>query len=139
MIKPLEKTDKEWVINLLKAPKIDIGLPDGMYVESMYLKNFSQVVEKGWCYKYLENNQPVGFIIAGNDGIKTFIYDLEVAPQHQRKGIGNKLLNHIIDMSRSKGYPLHLITDTYNYIATSLYIKNQPETLFATNYIRFTD
>lgn len=134
MIKPLEYKDKEYVIYLIQQPKEDIRC-DGFLVEPSYYSRFEEIIKNGWCYKYEENGKLKGFIIAGNDGIRTNIYDLEVVPKYQNKGIATKLLKKIILKSKKQGYTTSLYTDTYNYKSISLYIKHKCDRLIPVNWI----
>ena len=98
-IKPLKAKDKQIVIGLIKEPKDEIGEHDGFQVEPRYYKDFEQIVKNGWCYKYVEDDLIKGIIMAGNDGIRTTIYDIEVCKHSRRKGVGSKLLKYVVDKS----------------------------------------
>ncbi len=49
------------------------------------------------CFAAIEENKIVGSILAGNDGRRGYIYHTAVSPNHQRKGIGKKLVESAIN------------------------------------------
>ena len=133
----LKVKDKQIVIGLIKEPKDEIGEHDGFQVEPRYYKDFEQIIKNGWCYKYVEDDLIKGIIMAGNDGIRTTIYDIEVCKHSRRKGVGSKLLKHVVDKSIKEDYPVNIVTETYNYLAIGFYIKNKCSELRSMNVVRF--
>ena len=136
-IQQLEEKDKEIVFALIREPKEEVGEFDGFQVEPRYLKDFGAIVKNGWCYKYVEDDLIKGIIMAGNDGIRTTIYDIEVPRHSRRKGYGSKLLQYVIDKSRKEDYPVNILTETYNYVSIGFYIKNKCSELRSMNIVRF--
>lgn len=139
MIKPLTVKDKDRVIAIIREPKNEIGENYGFKVEERYYTNWEEVVKNGWCFKYVENNNILGFVIAGCDNVRVNIYDIEVVEEHRRKGIGSMLLKHILKLANKKlknGY-VSLTTDTHNYLAIGFYINNKCKELRAVNNVMF--
>ena len=66
-----------------------------------------------------------------------FIYEIEVAPKHQRKGIGTALINFVLDIVRKeKMYSAFVFTNHSNegavafYKSTGAVIENGDDLLF---------
>lgn len=55
------------------------------------------------CFVAVENDKPVGVIIAGNDGRRGYIYHTAVSPEHRRKGIARALVNAALEALRGLG------------------------------------
>ncbi len=51
-------------------------------------------VDDGLFFVALTGDTVVGTVMAGYDGHRGWIYSLAVLPEHQRKGIGSRLLGH---------------------------------------------
>jgi len=51
------------------------------------------------------NDEIVGSVMAGYDGHRGWIYYLAVSPSAQRRGYGNKLVQHAEDLLRQSGCP----------------------------------
>lgn len=55
------------------------------------------------CFVAVENDKPVGVIIAGNDGRRGYIYHTAVYPDHRRKGIARALVNAALEALQGLG------------------------------------
>lgn len=55
------------------------------------------------CFVAVDNDKPVGVIIAGNDGRRGYIYHTAVSPEHRRKGIARALVNAALEALRGLG------------------------------------
>jgi ribosomal protein S18 acetylase RimI-like enzyme len=72
--------------------------------------------------------QPVGFVLAHElprrhgDRAKLFVYEVDVAETHRRRGIGSELLARLAELARERGIDHgFVLTDTDNGPANSLY------------------
>ena len=72
-----------------------------------------------------------------DDSVKMFIYEIEVAAKHQRKGVGTALINHVRDIVREKKmYSAFVFTNYSNegavafYKSTGAIIENGDDLLF---------
>lgn len=73
------------------------------------------------------DSRPVGYVqghlLDRLDGArKLLIYDIEVAPEHQRRGVGRALMEHTLDQGRDSGAThCWLITEPGNDPSIGLY------------------
>ena len=85
---------------------------------------------RGRIFVAREGSEVVGmasllYTISTAEGGKAALFeDLIVDPKHQRKGIGTKLVNYVIQQARAEGVlRITLLTDLENDTALSLYRK----------------
>jgi ribosomal protein S18 acetylase RimI-like enzyme len=76
----------------------------------------------------LDGEQPVGFVLAHElprrhgDRSKLFVYEVDVAESHQRRGIGKALLARLAELARERGIRVgFVLTDHDNVPANALY------------------
>jgi ribosomal protein S18 acetylase RimI-like enzyme len=76
----------------------------------------------------LDGEQPVGFVVAHElprrhgDRAKLFVYEVDVAESHQRRGIGKALLARLAELARERGIRIgFVLTDPGNGPANALY------------------
>ena len=55
------------------------------------------------CFVAVEGGRVIGAILAGHDGRRGYISHTAVAPDHQRRGIGEKLVAAALDGLKSEG------------------------------------
>ena len=80
----------------------------------------------GKCYVYELGKDVVGFAIVDLLGDRSELIDLCVAPLYRHKGIGNELLNKVIEVSKeNKCESVTLEVKIDNTFAINLYKKNQ--------------
>jgi len=80
----------------------------------------------GKCYVYELGKEVVGFAIVDLLGDRSELIDLCVAPLYRHKGIGNILLNKVIDISKeNKCENITLEVKLDNTFAINLYKKNE--------------
>lgn len=80
----------------------------------------------GKCYVYQLDKEVVGFAIVDLLGDRSELIDLCVAPLYRHKGIGNELLNKVIEVSKdNKCESITLEVKIDNTFAINLYKKNQ--------------
>ena len=80
----------------------------------------------GKCYVYELGKEVVGFAIVDLLGDRSELIDLCVAPLYRHKGIGNILLNKVIEVSiENKCENITLEVKTDNTFAINLYKKNE--------------
>jgi aminoglycoside 3-N-acetyltransferase I len=72
--------------------------------------------------------RPVGFVLAHElprrHGVraKLFVYEMDVAETHRRRGIGSALLGRLADLARERGIPAgFVLTEPDNGPANALY------------------
>ena len=75
-----------------------------------------------------DGERPVGFVLAHElprrhgDRAKLFVYEVDVAESHQRRGIGKALLARLADLARERGIRIgFVLTDPGNGPANALY------------------
>ena len=75
-----------------------------------------------------EGERPVGFVLAHElprrhgDRSMLFVYELDVAESHQRRGIASALLARLAELSRERGIPAgFVLTEEDNVPANALY------------------
>lgn len=80
----------------------------------------------GKCYVYQLDKEVVGFAIVDLFGDRSELIDLCVTPLYRHKGIGNELLNKVIEVSKdNKCENITLEVKIDNIFAINLYKKNQ--------------
>ena len=72
--------------------------------------------------------RPVGFVLAHElprphgDRAKLFVYEVDVAETHRRRGIASALLARLAELARERGIPAgFVLTDEDNAAANALY------------------
>jgi ribosomal protein S18 acetylase RimI-like enzyme len=75
-----------------------------------------------------DGESPVGFVLAHElprrwgDRSKLFVYEVDVAESHQRRGIGSALLARLAELARERGIRIgFVLTDEDNMPANALY------------------
>src|SRR5436309_11756640 len=75
-----------------------------------------------------EGELPVGFVLAHElprrhgDRSKLFVYEVDVAETHQRRGIASALLAQLAELARERGIRVgFVLTDEDNVAANALY------------------
>jgi ribosomal protein S18 acetylase RimI-like enzyme len=75
-----------------------------------------------------DGERPVGFVLAHElprrhgDPSKLFVYEVDVAESHQRRGIGSELLGRLAELARERGISVgFVLTDEENVAANALY------------------
>ena len=75
-----------------------------------------------------DDDQPVGFVLAHElprrhgDRSKLFVYEVDVAETHQRRGVGKALLARLAELARERGIRVgFVLTDEDNIPANALY------------------
>lgn len=64
---------------------------------------------------------PIGKIRVQREGSQAWIYGFAILPEYQGKGIGRKVLRHIVKQESETGYSVHLDVETKNARALGLY------------------
>lgn len=97
----------------------------GREIKDDYELTFSPVSK---CFVYEENDEVVGFIIADIFDDRAEIIDVSVDVMHRNKKIGDKLIKHIIDLSKNNGCEsITLEVKVTNKAALKLYKNNNFE------------
>ncbi|HEU5215236.1 MAG TPA: GNAT family N-acetyltransferase [Gaiellaceae bacterium] len=75
-----------------------------------------------------DGDRPVGFVLAHElprrhgDRAKLFVYEVDVAAGHRRRGIGKALLAHLAGLARERGIRVgFVLTDEDNLAANELF------------------
>lgn len=109
---------------LLDAFKM-LKVPESAFLEQHKQDSISFKVDKQLIYLYYADNKPVGFVrsfITG--GVTGSVVNIAVLPEYRGKGIGGKLLNHLILKLKELGVQrLTLQTDPDNKAAQRMYEK----------------
>jgi len=67
------------------------------------------------------NDETIGKIRVKREDGQAWIYGFSILPEHQGKGIGRKVLRHIVKQQSEAGHSVHLEVETKNAHALSLY------------------
>lgn len=67
------------------------------------------------------NDETVGKIRVKREDGQAWIYGFSILPEHQGKGIGRKVLRHIVKQQSEAGHSVHLEVETKNANALNLY------------------
>ena len=92
-----------------------------------------------------DEEQPVGFVLAHElprrhgDRAKLFVYEVEVAEDHQRRGIASALLDRLADIARERGMRIgFVLTEPDNTAANALYASaggtSHPDVMWTFSY-----
>ena len=97
----------------------------GREIKEDYKLSFSSVSK---CFVYEENEEVVGFIIADVFEDRAEIIDVAVDVMYRNKKIGDKLIKHVIDLSKNRGCEsITLEVKVTNKPALKLYKNNNFE------------
>ena len=91
-------------------------IPDEVKNYVLTLEEFENAQAKNqlWAAVTLDN-QPVGFAFVVVKGKSAMMAELDVDPEHQRKGLGRKLVQTVIDWAREEGFN-HLTLTTFRNV-----------------------
>jgi GNAT superfamily N-acetyltransferase len=91
-------------------------IPDEVKNYVLTLEEFENAQAKNqlWAAVTLDN-QPVGFVMALVKGKSVMMAELDVDPEHQRKGLGRKLVQTVINWAREEGFK-HLTLTTFSNV-----------------------
>lgn len=127
---------------ILEIEKMNYDLLGETYsIEKWDSSNFTKDIEGKWDYSFLAliNKEVVGFIIASsskNDNIH--INRIAINPETKRRGIGNKLLDHLIKkVDRSDIKYVTLFVNIVNVDAIKFYEYTGFQRLIGENLLRF--
>ncbi len=85
-------------------------------------KVVGEYVNESEIYTASLNNEVVGVcVLTVESGAEIEVRNLAVIPEYQNKGIGRKLLNHAIEISKSRDLPLKICTANTSQKQVSLY------------------
>ena len=94
----------------------------GREISSNYILNLSPVSK---CFVYEEDEEIVGFILIDLFDDRAEVIDIAVSLLYRNKKIGDKLLKHIIEICKNKGYEnITLEVKVNNQPAIKLYKNN---------------
>lgn len=72
---------------------------------------FAEGLEAGQLWVAVDNKeQPVGFALASEVGANAHLDELDVHPEHGRRGLGTQLVNTVCNWARQQGYPAVTLT-----------------------------
>jgi GNAT superfamily N-acetyltransferase len=91
-------------------------IPDEVKDYVLTLEDFEKALAKNqlWIAVTLDNN-PVGFAMVLAKDKSAMLAELDVDPEHQRKGLGRNLVQTVINWAREKGYD-HLTLTTFSNV-----------------------
>lgn len=75
------------------------------------------------CWLAEFQNQLIGYVVVTHGGGDAELLNLAVSPEYQRKGIGQVLLSHAVDLVKDKADMLFLEVRVSNYKAIALYSR----------------
>jgi GNAT superfamily N-acetyltransferase len=90
-------------------------IPDEVKDYVLTLEDFEKALAKNqlWIAVTLENN-PVGFAMVLAKDKSVMLAELDVDPEHQRKGLGRNLVQTVVNWAREKGYDQLTLTTFCN-------------------------
>ncbi|MGO1058213.1 GNAT family N-acetyltransferase [Planococcus sp. FY231025] len=83
------------------------------------------------------DGETIGKIRLARDAGQTWIYGFSILPEHQGKGIGRKVLKHVVKTESEKGHSVHLEVETKNAHALRLYEEVGFKVMHAQDYHSF--
>lgn len=76
------------------------------------------------CFVAELEGEVVGFILCASlAGLRAFVEEFAVAPEHQGQGIGDALLRHVIEHYRQRDYPLLELIANWQAPAWDFYLR----------------
>ena len=72
----------------------------------------------------MHNQQRVGFLDLRTENNRLFIYNIAIHPNHQKKGIGSKVLNQLKQQAQQQNLKLELGVPKVNTRARTLYERH---------------
>ncbi len=68
-------------------------------------KRWAEVLKNSsFVFSIWENNNLIGFGRIMGDGVMCMFYDIDVLPKYQRKGLGTRIKNRLIEQIKNKRY-----------------------------------
>ncbi|WP_432738203.1 GNAT family N-acetyltransferase [Maridesulfovibrio sp. FT414] len=79
--------------------------------------SINKYINTSLCYLVLKSDEPIGACVLGQTDDATLeLYNIAVSPSCQNQGAGTKLLRHVIEDARAKGFRrIELGTGTFGY------------------------
>ena len=126
----MEISDYQGVINLWTASDgMTLRDADSQENIDMYLQR-----NQGLSFVAIDNSQIIGAVLVGTDGRRGYLQHLSVSSAYQSRGIGQKLVDHVISASKIiLGYLRLICLFTMQTKEPSIFIKKWagfPETKY---------
>ena len=88
---------------------VDVAQLDALFQEIGWktrgAEKWREVLSKSSCaISMWENDRLIGFGRILEDGVMCMLYDIAIAPSHQKRGLGTRLMNTLIDQVKGKQY-----------------------------------
>ncbi len=100
---------------------IEMQVATGPWSERLFYDCVSVGYE---CWVMVDNNIIIGYGILSYGANEAHVLNLAIEPAFQQRGLGKKLLEHLIDVAKSLGaYEIFLEVRLSNDVARSLYEK----------------
>lgn len=115
LLRQAESADLDTRIRL-NVESFDLSLEDAMAIESRIS------TEQDTDILMIDvNNVTIGKIRIQKEGNQAWIYGFSILPEYQGRGIGRKVLRHVVKQQSEAGYSVHLDVETKNTNALGLY------------------
>jgi GNAT superfamily N-acetyltransferase len=86
-------------------------IPAQLGDEVVPVEVLAQAQEQGWLWVALDpGGSPVGFALARPTGEAVFLVEVDVHPEHGRKGLGRALVGAVVAQAQAEGYAAVTLT-----------------------------
>lgn len=126
-LRPTEKADLEVRIRL-DVEAFDLSPEDAREMASSIRRENTETLMID------VNHETIGKIRVRRENGQAWIYGFSILPEHQGKGIGRKVLRHVVKQQSDAGYSVHLDVETKNAHALGLYETIGFEVVHAQDY-----
>ena len=89
---------------------LDLGGHDVLAMHALTADDLARGARAGWLKVAESEGRPVGFALAGEADANAHLFEIDVLPEHGRRGIGGALLESVCAKAASRGYPAITLT-----------------------------
>lgn len=119
---PATAHDRGWLDQLRRAVYADLFVATwGAWDEERHLRHLASCLDRGSIQLVEVAGERVGMLQVLEDDHALEVAEIQIAPAHQGRGIGSRLLREVITRAHRAGKPLALSTGLQNHRAISLY------------------
>jgi ribosomal protein S18 acetylase RimI-like enzyme len=120
-LRPARPDDFDFAWALYRGLMRDLSREIGLWHEPVQRAMIRSAINGNEVSIILSGGQPAGWLQIQDAEDAVYVHHLYIAPDHQRRGVGTRLLKKILRQARDRAKPVHLWVMRNNQQARRLY------------------